>query len=159
MHEYLQIISEHNDLLAGILKDSVLRPTYVNNQLENKIVKEDHSRHQSLTGNNNQNVNFGDNSTLSYTIEQLPESDGELKELLIQLTGLIEKSTLANEDKQDALEQIKTIGDVRDIPKEEQQSYIAKVLRSLKRFASDFGDMPEFIEKYSSLLVKIGAMI
>ncbi|BCG63206.1 MAG: hypothetical protein methR_P0902 [Methyloprofundus sp.] len=155
-----ELITGHNDLLAELLKGSLQSHSSVSihNQQESSLMKDDHSRHQSLKGDNNNNVNFGDNSTLSNRIEQLPASDIELKELLRQLMTLIESSGLASEDVQDALDETKNIVAARSEPPEQQQNLIAKALRALRRVGYEMSDKPEKVLKYSELLEKIGGM-
>lgn len=130
-------------------------PIILNNQLANKSMNGD-NRNQSFSGNNNNNINLGDNSTLTNSIQQLPESNHDLKELLTQLSALIEKTTLPNEEKKDVAEDIEAIIQARKKPDAEQQSIIAKALRSLKRFETDLSDAPKALAKYSQLIKQIG---
>ena len=102
-------------------------------------------------------LNFGKiKGDVNQTIQQLPESNDHLKELLNQLVVLIEKSPLPNEDKQDALQETQAIVEAKAEEPEKQKSLIAKALRSLKRFGSDLQDAPEVLEQYNDLIEQIG---
>jgi uncharacterized protein YjbI with pentapeptide repeats len=73
---------KHNDLLADLLKDAMQRPVTIHNQLENNPMKIDNSRHQSFDGTaSNANINFGDNATLTNTVQPVDNND-EFKDLL-----------------------------------------------------------------------------
>ena len=157
--EKQQKLEKDNDLLADLLTNAVQRPISVNNQSESNMMKKDNSRHQTFSGSNNNNVNFGDHSTLTNTLQSLPESDNNLKELLIKISALLEQSALTDDDKQDALQETATIAQAREKPAEEQQSIIAKALRSLKRFGNDLSDVPDTLAQYSTLIEEIGEVV
>jgi hypothetical protein len=119
----------------------------------------DNSRHQSITGNvTNANVNFGDNSTLTNTITQLPTENAELKEALSQLQALINSSSLSDSDKKEALAETKTIAEATGKPKEEQESVVRKTLRYFKGLKDDLESVPEIALKLGETVAKIALL-
>ena len=120
------------DLLADLLKDSLKRPFNV----EQNLMK-DNSR--NFSGNDNKDINLGDKNISNTitdsivngsivtaetvensfnSIQNLPPEHNELKTLLSQLQDLINKSTLPDQDKQEALTEAKTIAEATTKPKE-----------------------------------------
>jgi hypothetical protein len=119
----------------------------------------DNSRHQSITGNvTNANVNFGDNSTLTNTITQLPAENTELKEALNKLQALINSSSLSDSDKKEALAETKTIAEAAGKPKEEQESVVRKTLRYFKGLTADLENVPEIAVKLGETVAKIALL-
>jgi hypothetical protein len=119
----------------------------------------DNSRHQSITGNvTNANVNFGDNSTLTNTITQLPTENAELKQALSQLQALINSSSLSDSDKKEALAETKTIAEATGKPKEEQESVVRKTLRYFKGLRDDLESVPEIAAKLGETVAKIALL-
>jgi predicted nucleic acid-binding Zn-ribbon protein len=122
-------------------------------------MKTDNSRHQSITGNvTNANVNFGDNSTLTNTITQLPSENAELKDALSQLQALINSSSLSDSDKKEALAETKTIAEAAGKPKDEQESVVRKTLRYFKGLRDDLENVPEIAAKLGETVAKIALL-
>lgn len=145
---------QEKDQLLGLLQTSLQRPVTVNNQLENILMKEDNSR--SFSGNGNQNINLGDNSTLTQTIQHLPAEQGELKVLLLELQTLI--AALPINDQQEALAETKKLAELSTQPKEEQQGTVRKTVRYFKGLAADLTALPEIGTKLGVLAAQIAAL-
>lgn len=149
---------QEKDQLLGLLQTSLQRPVTVNNQLENNLMKEDsrQDNSRSFSGNGNQNVNLGDNSTLSQTIQHLPAEQGELKALLLALQTLIPQ--LPDVDQPKALAKAEAIVEATTKPKEEQQNIVKKSVKYFKDLAEDLSDLPEIGKKLGVLAAQIAAL-
>ncbi|MFZ2727540.1 MAG: pentapeptide repeat-containing protein [Methylococcaceae bacterium] len=141
---------KNQDLLAEIAKLAIQNQNNVNINLENKAMN-DNSRHQSLSGNNN-NVNFGDNNTLTNTIQQLPAENIELKNLLVQLQNIINNSALSETAKQKALSKTQEIAEVSKKPQAEQKNLVEKTL-------GYFNGLSDSLESGTEIALKLGETI
>ena len=121
----------------------------------------DHSRHQSITDSpiSNSTVNFGDNSQLSNTIQQLPEGEHELKALLIALTRLIDQSSLDDAVKEDACSELNNLAEASQQPAEQRQSVVARSLRALKRIGNELSDVPEVMKTFGEMIEQFGELL
>lgn len=116
-------------------------------------------RHQSINGNTtNSTINFGDNSTLTNTIQQIPSENSELKTLLSQLQTLINNSTLADSDKKEALIKTQIITEATSQPKEQQQIIIGKTLHYFKSLSAKLERLPETAIKFGETMTKISRL-
>jgi flagellar biosynthesis/type III secretory pathway protein FliH len=119
----------------------------------------DNSRHQSITGNvTNANVNFGDNSTLTNTLTQLPAENAELKELLSQLQALINASPLSDAAKQKALGKTQAIAEATEKPKAEQQSIVQKTVDYFDGLANSLEAVPATALKLADIVGKMSVL-
>lgn len=116
----------------------------------------------NITGstiNNSGILNLGEiNGNVSQTIQQLPAENNELKALLSQLQDLINKSTLPDHDKQEALAETKTIVEATTKPKEEQETIVRKTLRYFKGLATDLEDIPDIAVKFGVTVAGIASL-
>jgi regulator of replication initiation timing len=104
-------------------------------------------------------MNLGEiNGNVSQMIQQLPAENNELKTLLSQLQDLINKSTLPDRDKQEALTETKTIAEATTKPKEEQENIVRKTLRYFKGLATDLADIPEIAVKLGVTVAGIASL-
>ncbi|MDD5273161.1 MAG: hypothetical protein PHU14_10625, partial [Methylovulum sp.] len=146
---------KNQDLLADLLKTVAKPPTIIN---ENTMT--DNSRHQSITNSpiSQSAVNLGDNSTVSNSVQQLPESHGELKALLEQLQALIHTSPLKHSDKQDALQETQKIATAAQDRNEENDGVVRKALRYFKGLAGELEEATETAAKIGAVVGSIGAV-
>jgi hypothetical protein len=118
------------------------------------------NRHQSIDGNaTNSTINFGDNSILTNTLQQIPPENSELKTLLSQLQTLINNSTLADSHKKQALAEIQTIAEATSQPKEQQQNIIVKTLHTFKNLSAKLENTPETAIKLGETMTKISNLL
>lgn len=123
------------------------------------IMTTDNSRHQTFTGNVSSGiVNFGDNSVLTNTIQQLPAENTELKDLLSQLQTLINDSELSEKAKQKALSKTQGIAEATQQPEEQQKSSVQKALAYFDGLADSLEDIPETALKLGEMVAKISVL-
>ncbi len=150
-----ELREKQQSLFEKLLEKAIeQRPVTITNENNSMI---DKGRHQSFSGNNNNNVNFGDNNILTSTIQQLPAEHSELKNLLSQLQMLINNSTLPDCDKKEALTETKTIAEVVKQPKEEQQSVVRRTLRYFKGLSAELEGIPEATIKWGKTVAQIAS--
>lgn len=121
------------------------------NQQFADTITNDNSRHQSVTGNNN-NANFGDNATVTQSIQQSSVNQDELKELVSQLQTLINTSPLSEAAKQKALSKTQEIAEAPKKPEAEQKTLVQKTL-------GYFDGLSDSLEKVPETAVKLGETV
>jgi uncharacterized protein YjbI with pentapeptide repeats len=150
--------TEQVDLLAGLLKEAIKKPTVINSGKIGEINMNDNSRSIHHATIQNSAVNLGDNSTITNTIQQLPESQSELKDLLLQLVALLEKSQIPNTDKQKVGLEIKNLAEIAPKPADERKSAGSKIIGTMKDLTSIFKELPDVAIKYGDILAKLVLM-
>jgi len=112
------------------------------------------------------NSNLGDVSGIvNTTINQLPESNSqeqEIKELLSQLQNAISNETsLEDEDKSDALEEVNNLAEATQNP-DEGKKKIEKAIRGLKRIFTSLPTVTEtaieVVQNFDKLLEAISKL-
>ncbi|HYW20728.1 MAG TPA: pentapeptide repeat-containing protein [Nodularia sp. (in: cyanobacteria)] len=142
----------------------------VDNKLENKNMtnSNDYSRkfENSGTFNNSGQINLGEISgTVTNTINELPSSPEpdkpEVKELLAQLQAAIEaEKDLPEEDKAEALEQVKTLAEAGKNPQEGAMQKAAKTaVKILKGTVASLPSATKLVEECSKLLPLISQLL
>ncbi len=147
--------TEQVDLLAGLLKEAIHKPTVINSGDIGELNMSNNSRSISGATIQNSAVSLGDNSTVSNNIQQLPDNQGELKDVLTQLVALLEKSQLAGNDKQKIEQEIVSLTEIATKPADERKSAGGKAVSTLKDLTSIFNDLPEIAVKYGELIAKL----
>ena len=150
--------TEQVDLLAGLLHKTIDKPVFANAGTIGELNMTDNSRTISNSTLQNSSANLGDNSTVSNSLQQLPDSQGELKAVLLQLVALLEKAQVAEQDKQSVRQEIQNLAEIAVKPAEERKSTDSKVITTLKDLTSIFKDLPEVYDKYGELLSKLSEM-
>jgi hypothetical protein len=114
----------------------------------------------NLTGST---LNLGEiNGAVTNSINQLPESDPEhlrLKELLIKIRDTVNSasdSVLPQEDKVDALEQIKVLAEASQQPEEEKNTKGGRAIRFLQRIVNA---IPTSLPVATSLVTEMNKLI
>ncbi|MDB9375490.1 pentapeptide repeat-containing protein [Nodularia sphaerocarpa] len=142
----------------------------VDNKLENKNMtnSNDYSRkfENSGTLNNSGQINLGEISgTVTNTINELPSSPEPdkpgVKELLAQLQAAIEaEKDLPQEDKAEALEQVKTLAEAGKSPQEGAMQKAAKTaVKILKGTVASLPSATKLVEECSKLLPLISQLL
>lgn len=151
--------AEQVDLLAGLLNKAIDKPIIANTGNIGEINMNDNSGSINNTTIENSAVSLGDNSTVTNTIQQLPDSQSELKDVLMQLVALLEKSQVDNADKQKVEDEIKNLAEIAPKSADERKSSGSKVITTLKDLTTIFKDLPEIGLKYGELLAKLWLLI
>lgn len=155
---------EQSANMWGVINSLANRP--INVQAIAKAMNEskDQSQNFSVGGDftitsTNSIVNLRDISgTVTYTINQLPESSNPaepgIRELLSQLQKLVEEDTeLALEDKADLLEQVKALAETEQVPEQDKKEGIVRKARKI--FEATLKGLPDtarIVEACSKLL-------
>ena len=166
--EQIAIYRKHNADLTEIVKIVAARP------IENTAIamseSTDQSRNINISGGTVNNTGAGAMSlgdiigTVANTINQLPassESDKPgIKELLQQLQKAIEaEPSLSEEDKADALEQVKALAEAGKAPQEGAMQKVAKKATTmLKGIVAGLPDAAKLAVEYAKLLPMITSL-
>lgn len=155
LEEKDQLRKENQDLLAELTKMAIQKQPNIH--VETKAMN-DNSRHQSFNGTaNNSNINFGDNSTQTNTVQQTQNDTGELQELLSQLKTLINNSQLSDTRKQKALDKTKDLEQASNKPKEEQENIVQQTLSYFDGLSDSLENVPETAIKLGETVAKIAS--
>jgi hypothetical protein len=105
-----------------------------------------------------QNI-YGGNVQLADTINNFahnnPDLNSELKGLLIELQTTIVGSSLATQDKQQAITAAQTLADVSKKPSVEQKSLVSETVEYFKKLSEDLNGIPETALKLAETAAKI----
>ena len=99
------------------------------------------------------NVQLGD--TINNFAHNNPDLNSELKDLLIELQATISTSTLATQDKQQAIAAAQTLAEASKKPKAEQQISVSSTLDYFKKLSDDLNGIPETALKLAETAAKI----
>ncbi|MEH2236986.1 pentapeptide repeat-containing protein [Nostoc sp.] len=170
--EQIVIYRQQSGEMTEIVKLLANKPinVQVDNKVENKNMtnSNDASRkfENSGTLNNSGTINLGEISgTVTNTINQLPASPEPdkpgIKELLTQLQAAIEADTnLLQEDKAEALEQVKALAEAGKSPQEGAMQKAAKTaIKILKGTISSLPSATKLVEQCSNLLPLISTFL
>ena len=130
----------------------------LNTQENNKMERKIEISHSTIN-----NSNLGDVSgILTTTINQLPESNSqeqETKELLSQLQDLIANETsLEEEDKSDALEEVKNLAEATQNPHEGKKKTAKKAIRILKGIFTGLPTATKVVQNLDKLLEAVSQL-
>ncbi|MGF1478748.1 MAG: hypothetical protein ACFB4I_04585 [Cyanophyceae cyanobacterium] len=101
-------------------------------------------------------------STVANTINQLPSSKSDepgIKELLTELKAAIEaENNLSEDDKKQALAQVKILAEAEQKPEPEKQQQAKGVVRFFRGLAQELPTATKFVEACSQLLPAIQSL-
>ena len=169
----LQYCREEIEYLRKLNMALVEREVIYNNIVEVNTTSES----KAMSDSSNKNINVGRDATestlnigdisgiVTYTISQLPASPQSeqpgIKELLTQLQAAIEAETdLSDDDKAEALEQVKTLAEVGKNPQEStMQKAGKKAMTMLKGILAGLPTTATLLEACSKLLPMIAKLL
>jgi hypothetical protein len=169
----LQYCREEIEYLRKLNMALVEREVIYNNIVEVNTTSES----KAMSDSSNKNINVGRDATestlnigdisgiVTYTISQLPASPQSdqpgMKELLTQLQAAIEAETdLSDDDKAEALEQVKTLAEVGKNPQEStMQKAGKKAMTMLKGILAGLPTTATLLEACSKLLPMIAKLL
>lgn len=170
--EQIVIYRQQSGEMAEIVRLLANKPinVQVDNKVENKNMtnSNDASRkfENSGTLNNSGTINLGEISgTVTNTINELPASSEPekpgIKELLTQLQAAIEADTnLPQEDKAEALEQVKALAETAKSPQDGAMQKVAKTaIKILKGTIASLPSATKLVEQCSNLLPLISTFL
>ncbi|MEK0194353.1 MAG: hypothetical protein EAZ78_16680 [Oscillatoriales cyanobacterium] len=133
--------------------------THTVEQIGNNTKMQDDHRTQDFTNAREIIANMGDHSTFNNLIQQLPSSSDPnkpgIKELLTQLETQIKSSEeLSDDDKKDALDEVKKLAEAGQKPKQ-NQDLANKAIRGLTRIVKDFAASAKVVQELISLIKPI----
>ena len=159
--DYLQrenaLKTKHEDLLAEVLKATVSQPVTIYNEVGKTV--QDQSRKIINSPISHAAVNLGDYSTVTASIDAMPDSSGELQALLRLLQDQISASAINDDDKHQAGQQVQAVAAAASTPLENQLAVVKNVSRWFKGFVEDIKDWPETAAQLGETVAKIAVLV